>query len=144
GGIRVADSRLSQARAGESQAAAELNTAHTAPEQVAITRARAASAAAPVEQAAQSVKRAELNLESPTVKATFKGTVSRKTVQPGQVVQPGQPMMTLIPLEQVWITAKFKETELEDMRPGQRAQVDVDAYGGRSFTGRVDSIAAAT
>jgi len=60
------------------------------------------------------------------------------------VVQPGQPMMTLIPLEQVWITANFKETQLEDMRPGQRAQVDVDAYGGRSFTGKVDSIAAAT
>jgi membrane fusion protein (multidrug efflux system) len=60
------------------------------------------------------------------------------------VVQPGQPMMTLIPLEQVWITANFKETQLEDMRPGQRAHVDVDAYGGRSFTGKVDSIAAAT
>jgi len=142
--IRVADSRLSQARAGESQAAAELNTAHTAPEQVAITQARAASAAARVKQAAASVKQAELNLEYATVKATFKGTVSRKTVQPGQVVQPGQPMMTLIPLEQVWITANFKETQLEDMRPGQRAQVDVDAYGGRSFTGKVDSIAAAT
>jgi membrane fusion protein (multidrug efflux system) len=97
-----------------------------------------------VKQAAANVKQAELNVEYATVKAPFKGIVSRKAVQPGQVVQPGQPMMTLIPLEQVWITANFKETQLEDMRPGQRATIDVDAYGNHSFEGKVDSIAAAT
>ena len=52
--------------------------------------------------------------------------------------------MTIIPLEQIWITANFKETQLAEMRVGQRATVDVDAYGGREFTGKVDSIAAAT
>jgi membrane fusion protein, multidrug efflux system len=60
------------------------------------------------------------------------------------VIQPGQPLMTLIPLEQVWITANFKETQLADMRVGQRVTIEVDAYGGREFSGKVDSIAAAT
>ena len=70
--------------------------------------------------------------------------VSRKSVEPGQVIQPGQPLMAVIPLDTVWITANFKETQLADMRPGQPVTVDVDAYGGREFTGKVDSIAAAT
>jgi membrane fusion protein (multidrug efflux system) len=159
-GLEAAKARLAtaQARKRELEATAvragrdverlkELLAKDEIPQQqfdTAETRARAASAAARVKQAAANVKQAELNLEYATVKAPFKGTVSRKAVQPGQVVQPGQPMMTLIPLEQVWITANFKETQLEDMRPGQRATVDVDAYGGRSFEGKVDSIAAAT
>jgi len=142
--IRGAESRLSSAHGGEAVAAAELRTTSTAPEQVAISRARAASAAARVKQAEASVKQAELNLEYTTVKAPFKGIVSRKSVQPGQVIQQGQPMMTIIPIDQVWITANFKETQLEDMRPGQMVKVDVDAYGGRSFNGKVESIAAAT
>jgi len=142
--IKVAESRLSSAHGGQAQAAAELNTAQTAPEQMAITRARALSAAARVKQAEANVKQAELNLEYTTVKASFKGIVSRKSVQPGQVLQPGQPMMTIIPIDQIWITANFKETQLEDMRAGQRVEIDVDAYGGKSFNGKVDSIAAAT
>jgi len=60
------------------------------------------------------------------------------------VVQPGQPLMALVPLDQVWITANFKETQLEGMRVGQLVSVEVDAYGGRRFTGKVQSIAAAT
>jgi membrane fusion protein (multidrug efflux system) len=72
-----------------------------------------------------------------------KGLVSRKSVEPGQVVQPGQPLMTLIPLDQVWITANFKETQLADMHPGQRVEIDVDAYD-KKFYGKVDSIAGAT
>ena len=52
--------------------------------------------------------------------------------------------MTIIPIEKVWITANFKETQLENMRPGQKVEIDVDAYGGKSFNGKVESIAAAT
>jgi membrane fusion protein, multidrug efflux system len=97
-----------------------------------------------VKQAQAAVGRAELDLEHTVVKAPIKGVVSRKSAEPGQVIQPGQPLMTLIPLEQVWITANFKETQLADMRVGQRVTIEVDAYGGREFAGRVDSIAAAT
>jgi membrane fusion protein (multidrug efflux system) len=91
-----------------------------------------------------SLAQAELNLQYATVKAPVKGIVSRKTAEMGQTIQSGQPLMAIIPLENVWITANFKETQLTDMRPGQAATVKVDAYGGREFKGRVDSIAAAT
>jgi membrane fusion protein, multidrug efflux system len=143
-GIRAAESRLMQARAGATQAAAELRSAQTAPEQVTATRAQATAADARVQQMRAMVKQAELNLEYATVKAPMKGVVSRKSVEPGQVIGPGQPLMTIIPLERVWVTANFKETQLRDMRPGQRVSIEVDAYGGREFTGRIESLAAAT
>ena len=143
-GIRVAESRLMQARAGESRATAQLHAVQTTPEQVAAQRARVNAAEARVKQLAAAVRQAELSLEYATVKAPVKGIVSRKTVEPGQVIQPGQPLMSIIPLDRVWITANFKETQLEDMRAGQRAAVDVDAYGGKDFNGKVESIAAAT
>jgi len=142
--IKGAESRLVSADGGQAVAAAELRGAETAPEQMTVTRARAASAEARVKQAEATVKQAELNLEYTTIKAPFKGIVSRKTVQPGQVVQAGQPLMTIIALEQVWITANFKETQLENMRPGQRVSIDVDAYGGKNFTGKIETIAPAT
>jgi membrane fusion protein, multidrug efflux system len=143
-GIRVAESRLTQTRAGAQQAQAELRTAETGPQQVAATRARAQAAQARVAQMKAAVEQAELNLQYTTVKAPIKGIVSRRSVEMGQIVQQGQPLMALIPLENVWITANFKETQLTNMRPGQRATVKVDAYGGREFKGHIDSIAAAT
>ncbi len=143
-GIRVAESRLVQARAGEQQARAGLQSAQTAPEQVTATRAHASSAEAHALQARATLAQAELNLQYATIKAAERGIVSRKTAHAGQVIQPGQPLMALIPLEEVWITANFKETQLESIRPGQSATVKVDAYGGREYKGHVDSIAAAT
>ncbi len=142
--IRVAQSQQVQAQAGHDQAMAGLKQAETAPEQVAVIRARAASAEARVKQSQAALKQAQLSLEYATVKSPVKGTVSKKSVEPGQVVQPGQPLMTVIPLDRIWISANFKETQLADVRPGQRVKVKVDAYGGREFTGKVDSIAAAT
>jgi membrane fusion protein (multidrug efflux system) len=143
-GISVAQSQLMQARAAAGQATAQLKGAQTAPEQVAAQRARASSADAKVLQQRAAVQQAELNLEYTTIKAPTKGIVSKKTVEVGQVIQPGQPLMTLIPLEEVWVTANFKETQLENMRPGQPASIEVDAYGGREFKAHVESLAAAT
>lgn len=142
--VRVAEARITQARIGQPRAAAGLRLARTGPEQVAAARARAQSAAARVKTAQASVGRAELDLEHAIVKAPVAGIVSRKSVEPGQVIQPGQPLMTIIPLDRVWVTANFKETQLDGMRPGQRVSIAVDAYGSRTFSGRVDSIAAAT
>jgi len=143
-GIQVAQSQLAQARAGSSQATAQLQNAQSAPQQVEAIRARAASADAKVMQQRAAVQQAELNLQYAIVKAPTKGIVSKKGIEVGQVVQPGQPLMTLIPLEDVWVTANFKETQLRDMRPGQPAIVEVDAYGGREFKGHIESLAAAT
>ena len=143
-GVRVAESRLGQARAGEEQAHAELRTAQTGPSQVTATRARASSAEARVMQARANLAQAELNLQYATVKAPVRGIVSKKGVNTGQVVQSGQPLLALVQIDDVWVTANYKETQLKDMRPGQRATIKVDAFGGREFKGRVDSLAGAT
>jgi membrane fusion protein, multidrug efflux system len=143
-GIRVAESKLVQAQAGEQQAQAGVRTAQTGPEQVTAMRARAASAQARVQQAKAALAQAELNLQYATIHAPVAGIVSRKMAEVGQIVQAGQPLMALIPLQDVWVTANFKETQLTNMRPGQRATVTVDAYGGKEFKGHVDSLAAAT
>jgi membrane fusion protein (multidrug efflux system) len=143
-GIQIAQSQLAQARAGSSQATAQLQNAQSAPQQVEAIRARAASANAKVMQQRAAMQQAELNLQYAIVKAPTKGIVSKKSIEVGQVVQPGQPLMTLVPLEDVWVTANFKETQLRDMRPGQPAIVEVDAYGGREFKGHIESLAAAT
>jgi membrane fusion protein (multidrug efflux system) len=142
--IKAAESRLVQARAGTEQASAQLRTAQTAPQQVAAVRARMEAAAAKVALAEVAVKQAELNLQRTTVRAPVGGIVSKKSVEPGQVIQAGQPLLTVIPLDRVWITANFKETQLRDMKVGQEVKVEVDAYGGRDFKGKIESIAAAT
>ena len=142
--IKAAESRLTQSRSGREQAGAELRTAQTLPQQLAAGKAKVQAAAARVSLAEAQVKQAELNLQRAIVRAPVAGIVSRKSVEPGQVIQACQPLMTVIPLDRVWITANFKETQLRDMRVGQRVTVDVDAYGGREFTGKVESIAAAT
>ena len=143
-GITVAQQRASQAEAGSAQARAGLATAQTAPQQLQITQARAAAAEARVQQAESALKQAELNLAYTTVAAPNAGIVSRKTIEPGQVIQAGQPLMALVDLDHVWVTANFKETQLKSMQPGQKATIEVDALGGHEFDGHVDSIAAAT
>ena len=143
-GIQVAESRLAQAHAGEQQAHAELQAAQTGPSQIAATRARASAANAHVQQARATLAQAELNLQYATVKAPARGIVSKKGINVGQVVQAGQPLLALVQIDDVWVTANFKETQLTDVRPGQRAAIEVDAYGGRTFKGKVDSIAGAT
>ena len=121
-----------------------MRNAETGPQQIAVTKARAAAAQARVAQSKAMLAQAELNLQYTKVTAPAKGIVSKKSINPGQVIQPGQPLFALVQIDQVWITANFKETQLTNMKAGQRAEVDVDAYGGKTFTGHVDSIAPAT
>jgi len=142
--IAVAQHRAVQARAAAAQAQATLQTAHTAPQQIEATRARHASAEAKVQQMRAALAQAELNLERTTIKAPSAGVVSRKTVEVGAVVQPGQPLMALVSLTDVWVVANFKETQLAEMRDGQKVTVEVDALDGRTFTGHIDSLSAAT
>jgi len=143
-GITVAQQRAVSARGAAEQAQAGLATARTAPQQLQVTQARASSAEARVKQAEAALKQAEQNLAYTTIAAPGAGIVSRKAVEPGQVIQQGQPLMALVDLDHIWITANFKETQLKLMKPGQKASVEVDALGGRDFDAHVDSIAAAT
>jgi membrane fusion protein, multidrug efflux system len=142
--VQVAESHRVQAHAQLDSARAGLAAARTGPEQVAITRAHASSAEARVQEAQAALDQAELNLSYTTIKAAVSGQVSKKSVEPGQVIQAGQPLMALVPLEDIWVTANFKETQLKNMRPGQPVTISVDAFGGRKYQGHVQSIAAAT
>jgi membrane fusion protein, multidrug efflux system len=143
-GVQVASSRIQAARGNLAQAQAAVETARSGPEQIVASKARAAGAAARVEQAKAALAQARLNLEYATIKAPVSGVVSRRSVEVGQVVQAGQPLLAVVSLDDIWVTANFKETQLENMRPGQRVVVSVDALGGRRFQARLDSVAAAT
>jgi len=111
--------------------------------QVDISSAQAGTASAAIVQARANLEAAQLELSYTTIVAPIDGVVTRKTVQLGQIVQPGQSLLTIVPLADVWVTANFKETQLSNVRTGQRVEVHVDMYG-RSFEGRVDSVAGAT
>jgi len=142
-GVQNAESRRQQAVEAQRQSEADLRTAHTAPAQINVSRARVASAEARVQTATAMLAQAELNLEYTTVVAPTTAIVSKKSIEPGQVVQPGQPLLALVPIEELWVTANFKETQLKELRVGQVARVSVDAYG-TVLTGKVQSMAAAT
>jgi membrane fusion protein (multidrug efflux system) len=141
--VAVAESRLVQANRQVEQARADVRAAETGPDQVAVTQAKVAAAEARVKLAEASVEQARLNLQYTTIKAVTSGVIGKKSVEPGQIVQAGQPLLAIVPLEDIWVTANFKETELRYMRPGQRVRISVDAYA-RDYWGRVESIAAAT
>ena len=142
--VAAARAKTAQSQAELQQAQAEAQAAKTAPEQITITKAQAESAEARVQLAKAALDQARLNLEYTTIKAPLSGIVSKKTVETGQVVQSGQPLMAIVPLEDIWVTANFKETQLADMHPGEPGTVSVDAFGGRVYKVRVDSIASAT
>jgi len=133
---------VEQARYRLTQAEANRRSAQTGPQQVASTRARALSAAADVQQKRALLDQAELNLHYTNVVAPVNGQVN-KTVVTGMNVQPGQQLLTVVPLDDVWFTANFKETQLRSMRPGQRVEVAVDS-SGRTYRAHIDSVGGAT
>lgn len=131
------------ARARVEQVRAEVAQSKAGEQQVQVTSAQAASANARVQEALANLAAAELNLGYTTIVAPSDGVVTKKSVEPGQIVQPGQMLMAVIPLKDVWVTANFKETQLANVHPGQKAEVKVDMYG-RTIEGKVDSIAGGT
>jgi membrane fusion protein, multidrug efflux system len=142
--IEAGEARVLQAEARIKEARANLQASQTGPRQIEISRSNAQTAAARMKQAEAVLRQAELNLEYTRIKAPIDGFVSQRRIELGQYVQTGQPLMALVPLHNVWVTANFKENQLKNMRPGQSATVSVDAYGGRKYEGHVESIAAAT
>jgi membrane fusion protein, multidrug efflux system len=133
---------VQQARSRLAQANANHQYAETGPQQVSSSLARARAAIADVEQKRALLEQAQLNLGYTKIVAPVSGEVN-KTVVVGMNVQDGQQLLTVVPLDEVWITANFKETQLRHMRVGQRAEIHVDS-SGRTFKGHVDSIAGAT
>lgn len=138
----AAEAAVRQARGRLEGAQANERSAETAPQQVSSTRARAQAALADVEQRRAALNQAELNLQYTKIYAPVAGEVN-KTVVVGLNVQPGQQLLTVVPLEEVWVTANFKETQLKHMRVGQKVTIHVDS-NGRDYQGHIDSIAGAT
>ncbi len=134
--IATAESHVAQAEAG-------VHAAQTGPEQIAVTKARANAAQANVQTRRAIVQQAMLNLQYTSIVAPFDGVVNKRSVEPGQVVQAGQPLFSLVDLEDLWVTANYKETQLKDMRVGQPAKIHVDAFG-KDYNGHIDSFGGAT
>jgi membrane fusion protein (multidrug efflux system) len=151
-GVTEAQHNVDVAQAMLSQSQARLNSAmvdqrqiqHSAPQQRAANEARYKAAQAAVQQKQTAIEQANLNLGYTVLRAPVSGLVSKKNAEPGMIVAPGQQLMAIVPLDDIWVTANFKETQLNRMRIGQQVEIDVDAYGGRSYRGHVDSIAAAS
>jgi membrane fusion protein (multidrug efflux system) len=141
--VESAEAMLSAANSHVAQAEAELRNAGTAGDQVEVSRARAAAAEAVAAKFQAALDQARLNLGYVELRAPVAGIVSRKSVQPGQVIQAGQPLLALVPLDRIWVVANYKEGQLRRMRPGQPASVYVDAYA-RTYRGHVESIGGAT
>jgi membrane fusion protein (multidrug efflux system) len=141
--VVAADARVAQARANVAQQEANLSKASTAPQQISESKARFGSANADLARAEAQRETAALNLSYTRIVAPVGGIIGRKSVEVGQRVQPGQELLTIVELDDIWITANFKETQLRLMHPGQAAEVHVDAYG-IDLPAHVESIAAAT
>jgi len=141
--VAAAEQQVAQSQAKRDQMDANLRAAQTAPQQNASMRARAQSAQAQAQQKKAELEQALLNLQYTRLVAPVNGIVSNRTVEIGQNVQVGQELMKIINLDDIWVTANFKESQLRLMRPGQRATISVDAYG-KKYNGHVESIAGAS
>jgi membrane fusion protein, multidrug efflux system len=141
--VSAAQQTVTQWQAKLQQAEASLRSAQTAPQQLAVIRSRAQAAQAQAQQKKAELDQARLNLQYAMIVAPVTGVVSNRTVEVGQNVQIGQELMKIINLDDIWVTADFKETQLRSMRPGQAATISVDAYG-KEYKGHVDSIAGAS
>jgi membrane fusion protein (multidrug efflux system) len=135
--IEVARQKVAEGRGTLSRAESQLH-------QVPVKEAEITRAEASLKQAQADVALAELQLAYTEVKAPTDGVVSKRSVELGQVVQIGQPLLALVPLHEVWVLANFKETQLSRVKPGMKVDVEIDGYPGKIFSGVVESISAGT
>ena len=135
--------RQAQQRLAMSVSQAE-ESRRNGPQQVKAQQARAAAMQAQVQQARARVAQAELNMSYTRITAPVAGIVNKKNVQVGSNLAVGQDLLTIVPLDDLWVTANFKETQLNRMRIGQKVDLKIDALGGRHFTGQVTQVGGAT
>ncbi|HWB85676.1 MAG TPA: HlyD family secretion protein [Bryobacteraceae bacterium] len=133
------EQEIAEARSLVAQRDAQIEAARTAPQQVSDARARLQSAAGHLEQARADLHTAQLNLSYTKIYAPVSGIIGRKTVELGHRVQPGQGLLMIVPLDDIWITANFKETQLKRMRPGQAVSIHVDTFD-HDFNGKIEEL----
>ena len=131
--------KIGQLRSLVEQKLALVQSAHTAPQQVNDARAKSESSIGQVSQAEADVRTAELNLGYTKIYAPVSGVIGRKSVELGQRIQPGQSLLAIVPVDDIWVTADFKETQLKYMRPGQSVNIHVDTFG-RDYRGTVENL----
>jgi membrane fusion protein, multidrug efflux system len=141
--VEIAKAQLLAAQARVNQAKAGVSAAHADIRQITMRTADAQGKIAKMQQERAALEAAQLNLSYTEIVAPVDGVATHKQVERGQIVQQGQGLLVVVPLQNVWVTANFKETQLRKMKPGQKADVHVDTYG-KTFSGHVDSIAGAT
>jgi membrane fusion protein (multidrug efflux system) len=139
----AAQKRIAQAQSRLAERKADLLSAGSAPQQIASSRAKAAAAVSDAARARAQLTTTQLNLGYTKIIAPVSGIIGRKAVEAGQRVQPGQQLLTIIPVDDLWITANFKETQLQKMKPGQPVTIRADA-SGRDYRGHIDSLGGAT
>jgi membrane fusion protein (multidrug efflux system) len=139
----AAQAQIEQAQGKLLQASADFRNAQTAPQTMRVIRSRAVSAQANAQRKKAELDQELLNLGYTKIIAPVTGIVSNRTVEVGQNVQADQEMMKVIPLEDIWVTANFKETQLRNMKAGEKAEIEVDATG-KTYKGHLDSIAGAS
>ena len=127
--VQAAEQAVYQAQGKLLQARADLRSSQTAPQQISMTIAKADAADAQARERKAQLDQADLNLSYTVVRSPVTGIIGKRTVEVGQNVGVGQELVEVVPLDDVWVTANFKETQLAHMRPGQPVEVKVDAYG---------------
>ena len=141
--VDITRAQLEAAKARVQSAQAGVSSAHADQKRVAMRSADAQAKLASVDRARAQLDAAMLNLSYCNIVAPVDGAATHKSVEPGQIVQAGQGLLVVVPLQNVWVTANFKETQLRKMKAGQKAYIKSDTYG-KTFSGHVDSIAGAT
>ncbi len=142
--LRSAQQSVQSAKARSTQAAGQLAQAETTNQQVEVSKSTAKQASARVAQAKAALADALLNLSRTKIYAPCDGTVNKKSILVGNLVQPGTPLMVIIPKQNAWVVANLKETQMEHVKAGLSADIEVDAFPGKSFKGKVDSISLGT
>lgn len=142
--LLASQAQVQQAQSRITQANAELRNAQVTPKQVDAIKAKAQSADAQAERSKAALDQAQLNLQYTTILSPVDGTIGKRSVQVGSNVQPGQDLMSVVPFREVWVTANFKETQLQHMQPHEPVKIKIDTYGGEKWDGHVTSIGGAT
>jgi membrane fusion protein, multidrug efflux system len=137
--VTATEQKIAETRSLVVQREAQIEAARIAPQRVTDARAQSDSAAGHLEQARADLHTAQLNLSYTKIYAPVSGVIGRKTVELGHRVQPGQSLLVIVPLGDIWITANFKETQLKHMRPGESVTIRVDTFG-RDYKGKVESL----
>ncbi len=143
---KMLDDAIAAEKTAKSQldsAQAHLRTAETVPNTIAVGQAAVSGSQAAVAIAKAAVAQAQQDLDNTKIVAPFDGRITRKNIEIGAYIQPGQQLLTMVSNE-IWVVANYKETQITDMKPGQVVDIEIDSYPGKTYKGKIDSMQSGT